>query len=617
MNAPTAAGTIASTTRDPIAFELFKNSVAAIADEMAVTVHRTSYTSVVKNNMDFSTAFADGDGVIVAQGLTLSGHLGAIPVALQSVMKCFEGDIHPGDVFAMNDPFEGGMHLPDIFVFQPIFVDGRRLAFACTIAHHTDVGGRVPGSSAADSTEIFQEGIRIPPIKLFDRGVKNFTFFRIFEANVRVPDKVVGDLTAQLSACYVAEKQFLELVERYGTDTVAFFMKEINIYAERVTRAAIEKLPDGEWSFEDWIDDDGVDRDKPIRLFVTVRKHGDEMEVDYTGSSPQVRGAINSTYSYSCGSAWTAVRAILPQDIPNAEGASRPIRVTAPEGTIANVIMPGACAARAMTGFRMTDATFGALAQMLPDNGMTASDGGNTNVSIGGYYRDRKSFIYVDFTCGSWGARAFDDGHDGLSHIKGNMASHAVESIEAEYPIQFLSYEFVPDKFGPGKYRGGAPYRRDYRFLEGEAVLSVRADRKRFPAFGLYGGQPGRPSENVLNPGTSQEEPLTGKFTRSIHRGDVFRTVLAGGGGWGDPLERDPARVLRDVRNELLSDELARSQYGVVVDRKHWLVDEAGTHALRESMRAARGGAPLPFVTHAWPADFDGTDIRAIEASRK
>jgi N-methylhydantoinase B len=315
MNAPTAASTIASTTRDPIAFELFKNSVAAIADEMAVTVHRTSYTSVVKNNMDFSTAFADGDGVIVAQGLTLSGHLGAIPVALQSVMKCFEGDIHPGDVFAMNDPFEGGMHLPDIFVFQPIFVDGRRLAFACTIAHHTDVGGRVPGSSAADSTEIFQEGIRIPPIKLYDRGVKNFTFFRIFEANVRVPDKVVGDLTAQLSACYVAEKQFLELVERYGADVVAFFMKEINIYAERVTRAAIEKLPDGEWSFEDWIDDDGVDRDKPIRLFVTVRKHGDEMEVDYTGSSPQVRGAINSTYSYSCGSAWTAVRAILPQDI--------------------------------------------------------------------------------------------------------------------------------------------------------------------------------------------------------------------------------------------------------------------------------------------------------------
>ena len=601
---------------DPIAFELFKNSMLSIADEMVVTVHRTSYTSVVKNNMDFSTAVADNDGVVVAQGLTLSGHLGAIPVALQSVMRCFEGDIHPGDIFAMNDPFEGGMHLPDIFVFQPVFLNGLRIAFACTIAHHTDVGGRVAGSNAVDSTEIYQEGIRIPPIKLYDRGKRNATFFRIFEANVRTPDKVVGDLTAQLSACYVAEKQVLELAERYGIETMTFFMKEINRYAERVTRAAISVLPDGEWSFEDWIDDDGVEYGKPIRLFVTVRKQGDEMTVDYTGCSPQVRGAINSTYSYTCGSAWTAVRAILPQDIPNCEGSSRPIKVIAPEGTIGNVVMPGSCAARAITGFRMTDATFGALAQMVPDLAMAASDGGNTNVSLGGYYRDRKPFIYVDFACGAWGGRPHGDGHDGLSHIKGNMASHPVEVIEAEYPIQFLAYEFVPDRMGAGKYRGGAPYRRDYRFLEHEAVLSVRADRKRFPPFGLWGGQTGKPSENTLNPGTDHEEIVPGKFTRNIRRGDVFRHVLAGGGGFGDPLERDPLLVLRDVRNELLRDELARSQYGVVLDRARWTVDETATAALRRQMRAARGSAPLAFVTRDWPADFDGVDVRVAEAGR-
>jgi N-methylhydantoinase B len=601
---------------DPIAFELFKNSIFSIADEMVVTVHRTSYTSVVKNNMDFSTAFADGDGIVVAQGLTLSGHLGAIPVALKSVIERFAGDIHPGDIFAMNDPFEGGMHLPDIFVFQPIFVNGERLGFACTIAHHTDVGGRVAGSSAADSTEIYQEGIRIPPIKLYEAGKRNETFFRIFQANVRAPDKVVGDLTAQLSACYVAEKQFIELVERYGVDTCKHFMKEVNAYAERVTRAAISALPDGEWSFEDWMDDDGIDYDKPIRIFVTVRKQGDEMTVDYTGTSPQVRGAINSTYSYTCGSAWTAVRAILPQDIPNCEGASRPIKVVAPEGSIANVIMPGACAARALTGFRMTDATFGALAQMVPHMTMAASDGGNTNVSIGGYYRDRKPFIYVDFACGAWGARSFGDGHDGLSHIKGNMASHPVEVIEAEYPIQFLAYEFVKDRSGPGKYRGGTPYRRDYRFLDQEAALSVRADRRHFRPFGLYGGQPGMPSDNVLNPGTAQEKQMPGKFLHTIRNGDVFRHVLAGGGGFGDPLERDAAAVLKDVRNELLSEPLARSQYGVVIDVAKWTVDEQATHTLREKMRKDRGKAPLPFVTHSWPDGFDGTDIRAIEAKR-
>jgi len=602
--------------QDPIAFELFKNSMLSIADEMVVTVHRTSYTSVVKNNMDFSTAFADADGVVVAQGLTLSGHLGAIPVALKAVIERYRDDIHPGDVFAMNDPFEGGMHLPDIFVFQPVFVNGLRLGFACTIAHHTDVGGRVAGSNAADSTEIFQEGIRIPPIKLYDRGKRNETFLTIFQANIRLPDKVMGDLTAQLSACYVAEKQFQELVERYGVETVAFFMKEVNRYAERVTRAAITKLPDGEWSFEDWIDDDGIEYDKPIRVFVTVRKHGDEIEVDYTGCSPQVRGAINSTYSYTCGSAWTAVRAILPQDIPNCEGSSIPIKVIAPPGTIANVVMPGACAARALVGFRMTDATFGALAQMLPEMGMAASDGGNTNVSLGGYNRERKPFIYVDFACGAWGGRAFADGHDGLSHVKGNMASHPVEVIEAEYPIQFLAYELVPDRFGAGKYRGGAPYRRDYRFLEEEAALSVRADRRNFRPFGLYGGQPGQPSQNMLDPGKPTEQPLPSKFMRTIRKGEVFRHVLAGGGGWGDPLERNPQAVLMDVRNELLSEPNARAEYGVVIDCTRWVVDEPATLTLRAQMRAARGNAPLPFATRAWPAGFDGVDVRVQEAAR-
>jgi len=310
------------------------------------------------------------------------------------------------------------------------------------------------------------------------------------------------------------------------------------------------------------------------------------------------------------------VRAILPQDIPNCDGASRPIKVIAPEGSIANVIMPGACAARAITGFRLTDCTFGALAQMLPEMAPSAGDGVNTNVSIGGYYSNRTPFIYVDFTCGAWGGRPFADGHDGLSHIKGNMASHAVEVIEAEYPIQFLAYEFVADRFGPGKYRGGAPYVRDYRFLEDEAILSVRADRRRFPPFGLYGGATGQPSVNVLNPGTDREEPLPGKLSRTIRKGDVFRHILAGGGGWGDPLERDPEKVLKDVRNELLSAPLARSQYGVVLDTARWAVDEAGTHALRESMRAARGRGALPFVTRDWPADFDAVDVRALEAKR-
>jgi N-methylhydantoinase B len=568
---------------DPIAFELFKNAMFSIADEMALTICRTTYSGVLRDNMDFSTAFADADGKLVAQGLTLPGHLGSIPTALEVIVERFAGDIAPEDIFIMNDPFDGGMHLPDIFIFKPIFAGDERLAFAATICHHCDVGGRVPGSNASDSTEIYQEGLRIPPLKLYDRGKRNATLFQLIERNVRLPVQLFGDLRAQLAACHIAEKQFLELNARYGTATVQNYMQEIIDYAERLTRAAVSELPDGVFSFEDWIDDDGIDVGQPIRLFVTLKKHGDRMLVDWTGSSDQVKGAINNTLSYTKAASYTAIRSILPPGIPNNEGVFRVIDVTAPAGTIANAVLPAACAARGLTGFRMVDCCFGALAQMLPDKVYAASDGGNTGITIGGYDANRKPFIYVDFTCGTWGARPWADGLDGNSNMFANMASQPVEITEAEQPLQILAYEFISDKAGAGKYRGGTPYRRDYRFLEKEAILQVRADRQRFRPYGLYGGQPGKPSLNVLNPDT-ENRVLPGKLPMNIKYGDVFRHEVAGAGGWGDPLERDPDKVLKDVRNEFISADSARAEYGVVVDTETWTVDEAATARLRNAM---------------------------------
>ena len=248
-----------STTRAPVLFELFKNAVHAIADEMALTVVRTTYSGVLKDNMDFSTAFCDASGRLVAQGLTLPGHLGSIPSALGAVIAKFGDAIRPGDVFCLNDPYEGGMHLPDLFVFKPIFHEGLHVAFAAVICHHVDTGGRVPGSNAADSTEIYQEGLRIPPLRLYDRGERNETLFSLIEKNVRAPTMYFGDLRAQLSACHIAEKQFLELIARHGRGTVLEMLDQLVDYAERMTRAAIAKLPDGKVSFEDWIDDDGID----------------------------------------------------------------------------------------------------------------------------------------------------------------------------------------------------------------------------------------------------------------------------------------------------------------------------------------------------------------------
>ena len=580
---------------DPIALELFKNAIFSIADEMALTVFRTTYSGVLKDNMDYSTGFADADGKLAAQGLTLPGHLGSVPTAMDAIMRHFKDDMAPGDVFIMNDPFDGGMHLPDIFVMKPLYHEGERLAFACTVCHHIDVGGRVAGSNASDSTEIYAEGLRIAPMKLYEAGKLNKTIMTFLEKNVRLPVQLMGDLRAQLAACHIGEKQFAELVGRYGPEQTKVYLTEVIDYAERLTRAAIGELPDGEWSFEDWIDDDGVDYGKPIRLFVTIRKSGGHMVIDWTGTNPQVKGAINNTLSFTKAASYCGVRSVLPPGIPNNEGVFRAIEVICPPGTVGNGVLPAACAARGLTGFRMVDCMFGALAMMLPDKVKAAGDGGNTGISIGGYDAARKPFVYVDFTCGAWGARPWADGLDGNSHMFANMASHSIEVTEAEQPIQLTAYEFVADRAGAGKYRGGVPFLRDYRFLEGEGMLQVRSDRRDHRPFGLYGGSPGAPSENRLDP-DGENRMLPSKLTMTITKGAVFRHILAGAGGWGDPLERDPAAVLRDVRNELLSSAKAQADYGVVINLAAWTVDAKATARRREEIRRARGWRDVPKV---------------------
>ena len=580
---------------DSFTLELFKNALFSIADEMAVTICRTTYSGVLRDNMDFSTGFTDANGKLVAQGLTIPLHLGSIPTALDSVLEHFKGDIHPGDVFIMNDPYEGGMHLPDVFIFKPIFVEGEQLAIAATISHQADIGGRVPGSNASDSTEIFQEGLRIPPIKLYMGGELNETMWRLIEKNVRIPIQVLGDMRAQLSACTIAENQFLELVGRFGLETTRFYMGEVIDHTERLARAAIRKLPDGEFAFEDWVDDDGIDRDRAIRLLCKITKRDDAIKVDWAGSSEQVKGAINCTLSFTKAVSYAAIRSVLDFDIPCNEGLFRAIDVTAPPGTVTNMVLPAACAARGLTGFRMGDCVFGALAMMLKDEVGAASDGGNTGVSIGGYDKSRRPFIFVDFACGSWGGRPWGDGVQGNSNMFANMASQSVELIESQNPIQILRYELIPDRAGAGKYRGGVPYRRDYLFTEDEAVLQVRSDRRRFRPYGLYGGHAGRPSRNVLNP-DKEARLLDSKLTMHLRRGEVFRHELPGGGGWGDPLDRDPSNVLSDVRNEYISVDGANRDYGVVIDTSTWIVDLVATQNLRESRRRSRGETPVSVI---------------------
>jgi len=582
--------------RDPIAFELFRNTLLSIADEMALTILRTAYSGVLRDNMDYSTAFCDGQGRTVAQGLTLPAHLSSFPDALAATIARYGDRMKPGDVYCLNDPFEGGMHIPDVFVLKPIFFEGERLAFAATICHQTDMGGRVAGSNASDSTEIYQEGLRIPPVKMYDQGEPNETLFRLFEKNVRMPVRVLGDIRAQLSACHIAEEAFLRLVHRQGAKQVKVYMEEVIEHTERLTRAVLCELPDGEWSFEDWIDDDGVDYGKPIRLFVTFRKQGDSLVADWTGTSPQPKGAITNTLSFTKAATYTCLKSVLSHDIPCNAGFYRAIDVIAPPGTIANGVLPAASAARGLTGFRMIDTCFGALAKMLPARSIASSEGGNTGVSIGGYYPDRSPFIFVEFFCSAWGGRAWSDGLDGNANLMANMSMPPVEITEAEQPLRIHRTEFIQDVGGAGKYRGGASIRRDYEMLEEEAVLQVRSDRHDFRPYGLYGGSPGQPSQNVMNPDT-ENRPLPGKLTMTMKRGDVFSHRSAGPGGWGDPLERDPARVARDVKNEFVSRARAREDYGVVFKGNGLEVDAAATAALRDEIRRRRGWTEPPVVS--------------------
>ena len=590
------------TAPDPITAELFRNAIVALGDEMALTIYRAAYSGVLKNIMDYSTAICDAEGRLVAQGLSLPGHLCSIPIALQSCMRHFAGDIHEGDVLTMNDPYDGGMHLPDIFVFRPVFVDGRPIAWAATICHHTDVGGRVPGSNASDSTEIYAEGLRIPPLKLHERGVPNQTLLRMIDRNVRLPGRVMGDLRAQLAACEIAARGVLDLVARHGSEGVRALMAETQDHSERLARACLEELPDGEASFTDWIDDDQIDAGIPIKLVCTVRKTGGKMVMDWTGSAAQVKGAINNTWSYTAAASFTAAKSVMSVNMANNDGVFRCIEVIAPPGTITNALPPAACAARGLTGFRAADCAFGALAMLYPHLVFAASDGGNTGITIGGYDADRKPYIYVDFLSGAWGARPWADGIDGNTVMFANMASFSIEVIEAENPLEILDYSMVPDTGGPGRFRGGVALRRTWRMLAQEGVLQVRSDRHTHRPYGLQGGGPGAPSQNRLDPlGTA--DPLAAKLTMTLRAGQVFRHDLPGAGGWGPPLERDLAAVAKDLRDGLVSIDAAARDYGVVAAGQPPEIDPAATAALRARLQAQRPPAPMV----AWQPLHEGT----------
>ena len=569
---------------DPILLELVKHALDAIVDEMAIALVRTAYSNNLKNSMDMSCALCDAQGRLIAQGMTLPLHLGSIPDAMQCILRKFHGSVRPEDVFILNDPYEGGTHLPDFYIVKPIYRDGRLVGWAATVGHQLDVGGMTAGGNGCDATEIFQEGLRIPPLRLYQAGEPVDAVFAFIERNVRVPRQVLGDVRAQLSACLAGEKGLLQLIGKYGAERFAVCLDALLDQAERLARNAIRAMPDGSYDFVDWIDDDGIDPGE-IRIAVTITVEGDRLTADFTGSAGQVKGAINSPLPFTKSAVYACVRHLIGGDPPNNEGYFRPIEVIAPPGTIVNPVMPAAVAARGLTGFRAANVIFGALAKIAPDRVFACEMGGDTGISFGGYDSARRPFVFLEFLFGSWGGRPTHDGMDAASSSVVNFSNNPIEIVEAEYPLLIERYGYVQDSEGAGRFRGGSALVRQYRFLEAEGVLQVRSDRRKHLPYGLQGGRSGTPSLNLLNPEAEACE-LPSKFRHTIRSGDVFRHVLAGAGGWGDPLERDPASVAFDVAEGKVSPERARGEYGVVLDPATQAVLPEPTIALRKSMRS-------------------------------
>ncbi len=541
--------------------------------------------------MDFSTALFTADGQQVAQGLTLPPHLGSMAPALAGVMNAFGDDVQPEDVFANNDPYEGASHLPDIFLFKPIFANDTLIGWSCCIGHQTDIGGRVAGGNACDNTEIYQEGLILPPLKLYSKGELNQAVWRILEKNVRVPEKVLGDVQALLAAVRFGERDLLRLVDEYGFEELKSYMLDILDTTERLTRAEIANLPQGEWEFSDYIDNDGIDP-QPIEIHAKLKIQGDEVFVDFEGTSPQAKGSINPNFAYTKSNVYAALKCVVDPAIQSNSGFFRPFNITAPEGCFVNPQHLAPVAARGLAGFRICHTMFGALAQAMPGKIPAAWGGGEIGVSFGGYDRNRKAWVCLEFmNDGPRGGGPDMDGGDGLSSPVLNMANTPIESIEADQPLLIERFGLYPDTGGAGEYRGGLGLIRDYRILAEEATFQLRSDRTDFLPWGVNGGKPGSPTRNYLNPDTDLQE-LPGKKLMILKKDDLYRVIQAGGGGYGNPLNRDVYAVHDDVQQEKLSVDHARREYGVVVDPETLELDAAATEILREEMRKESASQP-------------------------
>ncbi len=520
---------------DPVELEIFKSIFVSVAEEMGVTLCRSSFSPNIKERKDFSCAIFDAAGRTVAQGDHLPVHLGAMPLSVLSAIE--NAALEPGDTVILNDPFRGGTHLPDITLVTPVFVKGRRRPayFAANRAHHSDVGGVSPGSMAL-ATEIFQEGLIIPPAKLVRRGRIDRDILDFILANVRTPQEREGDLTAQLAANRIGERRLLEVTQKYGYGMIAAYMRHLQDYSEKIIRKAIRAIPDGDYVFSDRLDDDGISR-QPVRIQATVRVRGSAAEVDFTGSDAQVRGSVNANSAITLSAVMYVFRSIIPGEVPCNAGLMRPIRVIAPEGTVVNAKTPAAVAGgNVETSQRITDVLLGALAQAIPARIPAASSGTMNNLSLGGVDPGTgKPFAYYETIGGGMGASPERDGLDGVHTHMTNTRNTPVEALEHYLPVRVQRYSLRNGSGGRGMFNGGDGIVREFEFLA-PARVNILSERRKYPPYGLAGGKPGKRGRNILV-SHGRKKTIGGKASFQVNAGDRVIIETPGGGGYGKRLK--------------------------------------------------------------------------------
>ena len=544
---------------DPVTLEVLWSRLRGIPAEMGTHLRRTAFSEVIKYGDDFSTGLFTWDGRLVSQGVYTPGHLGAMPFAMREILEEYfpPEEWAPGDLVLTNDPFIGSGHLPDFFTFEPIFHDDEGIGFSVTTGNQIDVGGGAPGSFTMYAPDIFAEGLQLPPVKLYDGGDLNKPLLDTILRNSRVPEKMRGDIRAQRGASRVGRQLFEGVVEDYGVETVRRYVEEIFERTERTMKQSVVNVPDGTYTFEDRLDG----WEEPLPLRATVRIDGDELAVDFTGSAPQQAGyAINSGWNYTFSYTMQSIKSTIDPDTPPTHGTYQAVEMTAPEGSIVNPTRPAPVGSRHLLANSIVSTVNGALFQAIPEAVPACGAQGCTQGMKFTDPETGRQQVLLDLFYGGGGARSSRDGNPSVSGAT-NVKNLPAETIEAEYPIHIRQYGLVADTAGAGKHRGGNGTVREYEFL---APVHLQCINERFDRgpYGLAGGERGQPGRLVKNPDGDADE-LDGKAELNLERGDVLRVYSPGGGGYGDPVDRDPDAVRKDYANGLVSRTIAKKVFDV------------------------------------------------------